>query len=111
MNTFYCVFRDDTGRVCGKVNVEAASSEAVEHWAIALISPPPALAKGVEIWRGEDRLASIGTAFRPRRTKAPRRTNKRRAPTGMTVSSTHRAAGNSRIGRHWFHDIVRRIWP
>jgi hypothetical protein len=64
------------GDPCGNVNVEADSLGDVDEWATALLVPG-ARARGYEIWLGDKRLASTGTAFRSSRNTALRKKRRR----------------------------------
>jgi hypothetical protein len=92
------------------VNVTAASFEQIESWASEIITRGNAKPKGVEIWHGEERLASFGTAFRPER----RRFSRRGRPQGQGSGDAFRRRAtpeNAPAGRSsWLAVILRSIW-
>lgn len=108
MSHFHCVFRDHAGGLCGQANVEADNFEQIAQWASEILSKQDARPKGVEIWQGEERMASFGTAFRPERRRGSRR--RQQHATFSIRKQKSPESENQNKPHSWLKRIVRSIW-
>jgi hypothetical protein len=89
--------------------VQADSFDQIAAWASEILTKSDARPKGVEIWQGEERLASFGTAFRPTRSRTPRSSNKKSAKrTGFNTKLGDRSC-HTEHQLSWVGKLLRRV--